>query len=80
MDSRLIEPPVFVGSSFDSPRLTIGKAISKDLTVTYSYRASSNQEQVIVVEYQLTRNSFLQFLRDETGVYSVDLKIRQRAR
>ena len=31
---RLQIDPVFVGSSFDAPRLTVGKALSKDLTVT----------------------------------------------
>ncbi|MEO6327023.1 MAG: translocation/assembly module TamB domain-containing protein [Thermoanaerobaculia bacterium] len=77
---RLQIDPVFIGSSFDAPRLTLGKSISKDLTVTYSYKASSNQEQVILVEYQLSPQAFLQFVKDETGVYSVDLKIRQRLR
>jgi translocation and assembly module TamB len=77
---RLQIDPVFVGSSFDAPRLTIGKSIGRDLTVTYSYKASSNQEQVIIVEYQLSSRAFLQAVRDETGVYSVDLKFRQRLR
>lgn len=77
---RLQIDPVFVGSSFDAPRLTLGKQVAKNLTVTYSYKASSNQEQVILVEYQLTPQAFLQFAKDETGVYSVDLKIRQRLR
>lgn len=77
---RLQIDPVFVGSSFDAPRLTVGKALSKDLTVTYSYKASSNQEQVIIVEYQLSPSAFLQAVRDETGVYSLDVKLRQRLR
>jgi hypothetical protein len=77
---RLQIDPVFVGSSFDAPRLTIGKSIGRDLTVTYSYKASANREQVIIVEYQVSSRAFLQFVRDETGVYSVDLKFRQRLR
>lgn len=77
---RLQFDPVFVGSSFDAPRFTIGKQISKDLSVTYSYKASTNQEQVVVVEYQLSNKAFLQFVKDERGVYSLDLKIRQRIR
>jgi hypothetical protein len=35
---------------------------------------------VIQVEYQVSRDAFLQFVRDENGVYSVDLRIRQRLR
>ncbi len=75
---RLQVDPVFIGSTFDAPRLTVGKNISPDLSVTYSYKASTNQEQVIQVEYQVSRDAFLQFVRDEQGVYSVDLRIRQR--
>ena len=77
---RLQIDPIFIGSSFDATRLTIGKNISQDLSVTYSYKASSNQEQVIQLEYQVSRDAFLQFVRDEVGIYSVDLKIRQRLR
>lgn len=77
---RLQIDPIFIGSTFDAPRLTVGKNLSPDLSVTYSYKASTNQEQVIQVEYQLSRDAFLQFVRDENGVYSVDLRIRQRLR
>ena len=77
---RLQIDPVFVGSAFDAPRLTIGKQLSRDLSVIYSYTASSNQQQLIVVEYQVTPATFLQFVRDELGVYAVDVKLRQRLR
>jgi translocation and assembly module TamB len=77
---RLQIDPVFVGSSFDAPRVTIGKSIGRNLTVTYSYKASTNQEYLILVEYQLSSNAFLQFVRDEQGIYSVDLRLRQRLR
>jgi translocation and assembly module TamB len=77
---RLQIDPVFIGSTFDAPRLTVAKRLSNDLTVTYSYKASTDQEQVILVEYQITPNAFLQLLRDENGVYSAEVKIRQRLR
>ena len=35
---------------------------------------------MIIVEYQLSPSAFLQAVRDETGVYSLDLKLRQRLR
>ncbi|MBL8114498.1 MAG: translocation/assembly module TamB domain-containing protein [Acidobacteria bacterium] len=75
---RLNIDPVFQGSTFDAPKLTIGKQIAKDLTVTYSYKAAtSNQEQLVVVDYQISPRVLLQFVRDEQGVYSVEVKIRQ---
>ncbi len=39
---RLQIDPVFVGSTFDAPRLTIAKRLASDLTVTYSYKASTD--------------------------------------
>lgn len=77
---RLQIDPVFAGNAFDAPRLTIGKSLTPELSVTYSYKASSNEEQIIVVDYQLTPTAAVQFLRDEDGVYSVELKLRQRLR
>lgn len=77
---RLQIDPVFIGSTFDAPRLTVAKRLSSDLTVTYSYKASTDQEQVLLVEYQISPSAFVQFLRDENGVYSAEVKIRQRLR
>ena len=77
---RLQIDPVFIGSTFDAPRLTVAKRLSNDLTVTYSYKASTDQEQVLLVEYQISPSAFVQFLRDENGVYSAEVKIRQRFR
>jgi len=77
---RLQIDPVFIGSSFDAPRLTVAKRLSSGLTVTYSYKASTDQEQVLLVEYQLSPTAFVQLLRDENGVYSAEVKIRQRLR
>lgn len=77
---RLQIDPVFIGSTFDAPRLTVAKRLSSDLTLTYSYKASTDQEQVILVEYQVSPSAFVQLLRDENGVYSAEVKIRQRLR
>jgi len=77
---RLQIDPVFVGSTFDAPRLTVAKRLSNELTVTYSYKASTDQEQVLLVEYQISPSAFVQLLRDENGVYSAEVKIRQRLR
>jgi len=68
-----------LGSTTSSPRLTIGKTIARDLTVTYSY-TTAQREAIIAVEYQLSTNTFLQAVKDDNGVYSVDLKLRQRLR
>lgn len=58
--------------------ITVGKNISKDLSVTYSYSAETNSQSVILVEYQIDANKVLQASKDENNVYSVDIKLRKR--
>jgi translocation and assembly module TamB len=77
---RLQIDPVFAGSTFEATRLTVAKTIAKDITLTYSFKSSTSLQQIILVEYQVSRDAFLQFIRDETGIYSVEIKIRQRLR
>ena len=58
--------------------ITVGKNISKDLSVTYSYSAETNSQSIILVEYQVDANKVLQASKDENNVYSVDIKFRKR--
>jgi hypothetical protein len=58
--------------------ITIGKNLSKNLSVTYSYSAESNAQSILLVEYQLDANKVLQASKDENNVYSINIKIRKR--
>ncbi|HET7451392.1 MAG TPA: translocation/assembly module TamB domain-containing protein, partial [Thermoanaerobaculia bacterium] len=58
--------------------ITIGKNLSKDLSVTYSYSAETNAQSVILVEYQLDANKLIQASKDENNVFSVGVKFRKR--
>jgi hypothetical protein len=58
--------------------ITVGKNISKDLSVTYSYSAETNSQSIILVEYQIDANKVLQASKDENNVYSIDIKFRKR--
>jgi translocation and assembly module TamB len=56
-------------------RVTIQKQVTHDLTITYSTNAAtSNQYQLIQVEYTLKRGLFVEFLRDINGTYGFDIK------
>lgn len=80
---RLQIDPNYVGSTFTGPRVTIGKTFGRAFSATVAYQfgsANSRQQQVITLEYQLSPNAFLQAMQDENGIYSVDLKFRQRLR
>ena len=56
-------------------RVTIQEQVARGLTVTYSSNAAtSNQYQLIQVEYAIKRDLSVVFLRDITGTYGMDIK------
>jgi len=58
--------------------ITIGKNLSKDLSVTYSYSAETNAQSIVLVEYQIDANKVIQASKDENNVYSIGIKFRKR--
>ncbi|HEX5854239.1 MAG TPA: translocation/assembly module TamB domain-containing protein, partial [Thermoanaerobaculia bacterium] len=72
--------PVITGTSFDAPRVTVGKSLGSNFNATVSFVLSSNQQQIITLNYQLTPAALLQARLDENGIYSLELRIRQRLR
>ncbi|MFI5181331.1 MAG: translocation/assembly module TamB domain-containing protein [Thermoanaerobaculia bacterium] len=75
--------PNFQGTSYTGPRLTVGKSFGKNFTATIAYQfgsASNAQQQVIVLEYQLSPTAFIQAVQDEYGVYSVEIVFRSLLR
>ena len=72
--------PLITGTSFDAPRVTVGKSLGRDFHATVSFVLSSNQQQIITLDYYLTSAALIQARLDENGIYSVELRIRQRLR
>jgi len=62
------------------PQVTIEQQVASNVTVTYSTNVSVASQQIIQVEYNVTRNVSVVALRDQNGVVSFDIKIRQRKR
>jgi len=58
--------------------ITIGKNLSKDLSVTYSYSAETNAQSIVLVEYEIDANKVIQASKDENNVYSIGVKFRKR--
>ena len=79
LDRFQIDPTV-TGTSFDAPRVTVGKSLGNNFNATVSFVLSSNQQQIITLDYQLSSAAVVQAKLDETGVYSLELRIRQRLR
>jgi translocation and assembly module TamB len=60
------------------PQLTVEQQVASNLTVTYSTNVSVSTQQIIQVEYNITRNISVVALRDQNGVVSFDFRIRRR--
>jgi translocation and assembly module TamB len=61
-----------------SARVTVEQRVARDLTITYVSNVSSTQEQVIQVEYNVSRNVSIVALRDQNGTFGIDVKIKKR--
>jgi translocation and assembly module TamB len=60
------------------PQVTVEQQVANNLTLTYSTNVSVSTQQIIQVEYNVTRNISIVALRDQNGVVSFDFKIRRR--
>ncbi len=79
--SRFKVEPVTVGTGSEqnaTARITVQEAITRDLIVTYITNVSSNQRQVIQIEYLVDRDISVIALLDQNGTFGVDFKIKKR--
>ena len=60
------------------PQVTVEQQVANNLTLTYSTNVEVSNQQVIQVEYNITRNVSIVALRDWNGVVSFDFKLRRR--
>ncbi len=60
------------------PQVTVEQEVANNLTLTYSTNVSVSNQQIIQVEYNITRNISIVALRDWNGVVSFVFKIRRR--
>jgi translocation and assembly module TamB len=70
--------PFIAGTATESnaaARVTIQEQVAPDLTITYSTNAATNnQYQLIQVQYDVSRQMAVEFLRDINGTYGFDVK------
>jgi len=59
-------------------RVTVEQQFSNNLTLTYITNVSEASQQIIEAEYFINRNVSIVGLRDQNGVVSFDVRIRQR--
>ncbi|PYV43048.1 MAG: hypothetical protein DMG06_12105 [Acidobacteria bacterium] len=73
--------PFLLGNERDpAARVTFGQQITKDLSVTYSTSLSSNEQQVILLEYSVNDSTSVIASRDDEGAFGLDIRFRKRLR
>ncbi len=73
--------PSFVGTLGNSTaRITVSEPLSKQLTLVFATNVNQSAQQLIQVQYQISENTQLVATRDESGVFSIVYKLRQRYR
>jgi translocation and assembly module TamB len=60
------------------PAVTIEQQVKNNLTLTYTTNVAQASQQIIQAVYNLTRNVSIVALRDQNGVVSFDVRVRQR--
>jgi len=78
--SKVRIEPFQVGAAQTGPgtRITLSQQVTPDLSVTYSQDLSSNREQVVTIEYFVSRNTSVVATRDELGNLGLDVRHRIR--
>ena len=61
-------------------RVTVGEQVSRDLFVTYSKSFSSEEEDLIFIEYRLSPRVTVMASRDEKGYFGLDIRFRRKIR
>jgi hypothetical protein len=72
----------FLAGAENSPtaRVTLSERLSQDLTITYSRNLSTAEEQIIVVEYDVSKGLSIVATRDTDGKFGLDFRLRKRFR
>ncbi|HEY6253483.1 MAG TPA: translocation/assembly module TamB domain-containing protein [Candidatus Angelobacter sp.] len=76
-----IDPQVIGAENSLGPRVTIEQQIQNNITLTYiTNLTQSSSEQVIQVEYNVSRSISVVAVRDQNGILAFEVRIRKRKR
>jgi translocation and assembly module TamB len=75
-----IDPNFVSGTGNSTARITVQQQIGKKTTVTYATNVNSTAQQLIQGQYNLTENLSVLAVRDESGVFSFEIKLHRRYR
>jgi translocation and assembly module TamB len=73
-----IDPNVSTPGYGSGARVTVEQQVTPDFTVTYVTNTAASQYRIIQVEWALSDKVSLLGIRDQNGVFGLELKFRQR--
>jgi translocation and assembly module TamB len=73
-----LDPQLSDITSVPQARLSLEQQLSKEVTLTYITNVTRTQEQIVRVEWDLSRQWSVVALRDENGEFSLDVQYRRR--
>ncbi len=62
----------------DTSRLIVGKEVLRDFLIVYATNFSTQRQEVIYVQYQLSPTISLIGMHNEEGLFSIDIRFRKR--
>ncbi len=80
LESFRVDPFLAGAKNDPTARITVSERISRDLIVTYSRNLSTDEEQIIVLEYEVGKGLTVVATRDEDGELGLDFRFRKRFR
>lgn len=77
--SRVRLDPQLTGiDNVPQARLTLEQQVSRDVTLTYITNLNRTQQQIVRVDWDISRTWSVVAVRDENGIFGVDLFFRKR--
>ncbi|MBI2683587.1 MAG: translocation/assembly module TamB domain-containing protein [Acidobacteriales bacterium] len=73
-----IDPSVGGATNNPNARVTIEQQVTNNVTLIYTTDVTRSAQQVIQAEINVTRDVSLLMVRDQNGVFSVDIRLRRR--
>lgn len=73
-----VDPFVMGSSSEMSARLTVGRQLSRNLSILYSTNLTTQREEIVRMEWEISNDFSLVGMRNEWGRISLDVKVRKR--
>ena len=73
-----IDPQLTGVENIPQARLTLEQQMSKDITLTYITNLARTQEQIVRIQWDLSKEWSAIAVRDENGLFGIDVQYRKR--